>query len=85
MHCKLAVLMAEKDPQLSQRKLAESLGISPTTVNKLYNGRPLVSVIKPDVVEKVCSFFKCGISDLFVLQEEPSDRTQSGDDQQPSE
>lgn len=67
MHCRLAVLMAEKDPKLTQRKLAQALGISLTTVNKLYNGRPLEARIDPEVVEKVCDYFGCGVGDLFTL------------------
>lgn len=70
MHCLLAVLMAEKDPKLSQRDLAKTLGLSHTTVNKLYNGRPLTATIKPAVIEKVCGFFDCEVGDLLVLREE---------------
>ncbi|NJR57345.1 MAG: winged helix-turn-helix transcriptional regulator, partial [Acaryochloris sp. CRU_2_0] len=39
MYCRLAVLMAEKDPQLSQRQLAEQTKLSKTTVNKLFTNR----------------------------------------------
>lgn len=73
MHCMLAVLMAEKNPKMSQRDLAKTLEISHTTVNKLYNGRPLTSVIKPSVVEKICKFFNCEVGDLLTLKEEVVD------------
>jgi putative transcriptional regulator len=77
MYCQLSVLMAQKNvelaqigKQLSQRQLAKDLGISLTTVNKLYNGRPLTARIDPETVEKVCDYFKCEIGDLFVLRDE---------------
>lgn len=48
MYYRLNILMAERNlqlakegKQLSQRGLAEELDVSPTTVNKLYNGRPM--------------------------------------------
>lgn len=69
MMCQLAVLMARKDQKLSQRELARDLGVSVTTVNKLYNGRPLTARIDPDTVEKICDYFQCGIEDLFVLKD----------------
>jgi DNA-binding Xre family transcriptional regulator len=36
MFCRLAVLMAEKDPQLSQRQLAKETGLDITTINRLF-------------------------------------------------
>ena len=70
MHCQLAVLMAEKDQKLSQRKLSRDLGIALATVNKLYNGRPMNCRIDPDTVERICNYFECEIGDLFVLKAE---------------
>jgi putative transcriptional regulator len=77
MHCQLSLLIARKNvelaqdgKQLSQRQLAKNLGISLTTVNKLYNGRPLTTRIDPDTVERVCAYFQCEIGDLFVLRDE---------------
>ena len=69
MNCQLAVLMAQKDPRMSQRDLARELEISHTTINKLYNGRPLTSVIKPIIVEKICTYFDCSIEAFFTLDE----------------
>ncbi|MEM9451837.1 MAG: helix-turn-helix transcriptional regulator [Cyanobacteria bacterium P01_E01_bin.6] len=69
MMCQLAVLMARKDQKLSQRELARELGCSVTTVNKLYNGRPLRSRIDPETVERLCDYFQCEISDLFLMEE----------------
>jgi putative transcriptional regulator len=69
MYCQLAVLMAQRDQRLSQRQLALQLGLSVTTINKLYNGRPLTARIEPNTVEKICDYFGCEISDLFVLRD----------------
>jgi putative transcriptional regulator len=69
MHCELAVLMAQRNQRLSQRQLATELGLSVGTINKLYNGRPLTARIDPDTVEKICNYFGCEISDLFVLHD----------------
>jgi DNA-binding Xre family transcriptional regulator len=73
MYCQLAVLMAQKDQRLSQRRLAAELGLSITTINKFYNGRPLTARIDPDTVEKICNYFGCEISDLFVLHDSVED------------
>jgi len=37
MYCRLAVLMAEKDPRLTQRRLSKETKLSVTTVNRLHN------------------------------------------------
>ena len=77
IYCRLNVLMAERNlrlakegKHLSQRGLAEELDISPTTVNKLYNGRPMIARIDPEVVEKVCNYFGCDVGDLFEMRED---------------
>ena len=67
--CRLPNLMVEKDPRLTQRKLAADLGISHTTINKLYNGQPLTARIDPDTVGKICDYFNCDVGDLFVMKE----------------
>ena len=68
MYCLLATLMAQQN--LSQRQLATRIGLSVTTINKLYNGSPLVARIAPSTVEKICDFFCCEIDELFVLIED---------------
>jgi putative transcriptional regulator len=80
MYCQLSVLiaqrnleLAERGEQLSQRRLSRELSLSLTTINKLYNGRPLTARIDPDTIEKICDYFQCGISDLFVLKVEVSE------------
>lgn len=67
--CRLPNLMVEKDPRLTQRKLAADLGLSHTTINKLYNGQPLTARIDPETVEKICNYFGCDVGDLFVMKE----------------
>lgn len=67
--CRLPNLMVEKDPRLTQRRLASELQISHTTVNKLYNGQPLTARIDPETVEVVCNYFNCDVGDLFTMKE----------------
>lgn len=67
MFCRLAVLMAEKDPQLSQRQLAKETGLSPTTVNKLFTNK--FERVDTHTVETLCDYFNADIGDLFILRE----------------
>lgn len=69
LNCQLAVLMAQRDPRLTQRGLAKALGVSHTTINKLYNGRPFNGVLKADIIVKICEYFDCGMADLFSVDE----------------
>ncbi len=64
--CRLAVLMAEKDPQLSQRQLAEETGLSPTTVHRLFTNK--FGRVDTNTIEVLCSYFDKDIGDLFVLR-----------------
>ena len=66
MFCRLAVLMAEKDPQLSQRQLAQETGLSPTTVHKLFTNK--FGRVDTNTIEVLCSYFDKDIGDLFVLR-----------------
>lgn len=66
MFCRLAVLMAEKDPLLSQRQLAKDTGLSPTTVHKLFTNK--FERVDTHTVEALCEYFDKEISDLFVLR-----------------
>lgn len=70
MYSRLAFLMLEKDTKLSQRQLSRELDISLGTINKLYNGRPFNGRVDSEVVEKICQYFHCDISDLFELRNE---------------
>lgn len=66
MFCRLAVLMAEKDPVLSQRQLAKDTGLSPTTVHKLFTNK--FERVDTHTVETLCEYFDKEIGDLFVLR-----------------
>lgn len=67
MFCRLAVLMAEKDPQLSQRQLAIDTGLSPTTVHKLFTNK--FERVDTNTVETLCDYFHKEVGDLFVLRD----------------
>lgn len=66
MKSRLRVLMAEHE--MSQTDLIEKVGLGSHTVSKLYNNT--FKRVDTDTVEKLCEFFKCDISDLFVLRDE---------------
>ena len=61
--------MVEKSPKLTQRKLAEELGLSHTTINKLYNGQPLKARVAPEVIGTLCNYFGCDVGDLLTMKE----------------
>lgn len=67
MRCKLAVLMAQQEPPLSQKKLCEDLKLGSHTVHRLYTNN--FNRVDTQTVEKLCGYFTCGISDLFELRE----------------
>jgi len=67
MYCRLAVLMAEKDPKLTQRSLSKELGLGLTTIGRLYNNN--FERIDKNTVEVVCRYFNCGIGELFVMKD----------------
>ena len=68
MKSRLAVLMAERDPRMSQRELAEKSGVSTMAVNRLYNND--FKRVDTETLEKLCAFFECELSDLLVLKVE---------------
>lgn len=67
MFCRLAVLMAEKDPLLSQRQLAKDTGLSPTTVHKLFTNK--FERVDANTIETLCDYFGKEIGDLLVLRD----------------
>lgn len=66
MFCRLAVLMAEKDPQLSQRQLAKETGLDITTVNRLFTNN--FSRIDVSTVEALCNYFDKEVGDLLQMR-----------------
>jgi len=70
---RLAVLMAERDPRMSQRELAEKSGVSTMAVNRLYNND--FKRVDTETLEKLCAFLDCDLSELLVLKaEQPSNK-----------
>lgn len=65
MYCRLAILMAEKRPGLTQSEIARATGMALTTVNRLFNNT--FSRVDKGTVESLCDYFGCEIGDLFVL------------------
>ncbi len=65
---RLAILMAELDPRMSQRELAEKSGVSAMAVNRLYNND--FKRVDTETLEKLCTYLECDLSDLLVLKEE---------------
>lgn len=67
MYCRLAVLMAEKNPQLSQRQLARETNLDITTINRLFTNN--FSRVDTKTVEILCDYFQRGVGDLFEVRE----------------
>lgn len=71
MYCNLAVLMAQKDPHLSQSKLAKEVGISANAINRLFGNK--FDRVDVGTVEKLCDYFDCpigGPGGLFIRKDE---------------
>jgi putative transcriptional regulator len=66
MYCRLAVLMAEKNPQLSQRQLARETGLDITTINRLFTNK--FSRVDVSTVEALCNYFDKDVGDLFEMR-----------------
>lgn len=88
MYCRLAVLMAEKNPQLSQRQLARDTGLDITTINRLFTNN--FSRVDVNTVEALCNYFDKDVGDLLQMRK-PEDipvrrtRKRSNVEQSPSE
>lgn len=67
MYCRLAVLMAEQCPPLTQKQLAQETKLSPTTVNQLFQNR--FKRVDVATVETLCNYFGKDVGDLFVMRE----------------
>jgi putative transcriptional regulator len=83
MICRLASLIDErnfqssekgvKERRLTQRSLAQAVGVASTTINRLYNND--FTRVDTTTIEKLCEFFGCsleGKDGLFVLRDETS-------------
>ncbi|MDZ8140479.1 MULTISPECIES: helix-turn-helix domain-containing protein [unclassified Nostoc] len=67
MHCRLAVLMAEKNPTLSLAEVARSSNISYPAVYRLFTND--FKRVDTETIEKLCDYFRCDLADLFELRE----------------
>lgn len=67
MYCRLAVLMAEKDPQLSQRQLAKDTGLDLTTINRLFTNK--FSRVDVGTIETLCNYFDRNVGDLLEMRD----------------
>ena len=67
MYCRLAILMAEKNPQLSQRQLARETNLDITTINRLFTNN--FSRVDSNTVEVLCDYFQKDVGDLFEVRE----------------
>lgn len=69
MYCRLAILMAEKQPGMSQSQLCRETGLDKVTVNRLFTNK--FKRVDTGTVEKLCKYFgRTSIADLFELREE---------------
>jgi putative transcriptional regulator len=66
LFCRLAVLMAEKNPQLSQRQLARNTGLDITTINRLFTNN--FSRVNVNTVEALCNYFDKDVGDLLQMR-----------------
>lgn len=64
IYIRLKELMAEKDCQLSLRKLADDLKENRDTVRRLAANEYLRLPV--DLLDKICVYFDCEIGDLIV-------------------
>jgi putative transcriptional regulator len=55
----------EPPGSLTFRRLAALVELSPDTLNRIANQK--VTRIDHETVEKLCTFFKCGLTDLMIL------------------
>jgi putative transcriptional regulator len=66
VYCRLAVLMAEKNPQLSQRQLARDTGLDITTINRLFTNN--FTRVDKSTIEILCDYFDKNVGDLFQIR-----------------
>lgn len=68
MKCKLSTLMGERRCTIEQ--LHKETGIARGTISSLYHDK--TQRYDSDVVERLCNFFNCEISDLLELENKKS-------------
>ncbi len=66
LFCRLAVLMAQKNLQLSQSQLARETNLDVTTINRLFTNK--FRRIDLSTVMALHSYFGCSVGDLFEMR-----------------
>lgn len=67
MYCRLRVLMAEREPKVTQQQLSEALDMGISTINRLCTNK--FTRVDVSTIEKLCEYFECELWDLFVLRD----------------
>lgn len=67
MHCRLAVLMAEQRPRVTQRALSDATGLSTHTISQLAQDK--AKRIDYGTATKLCEYFRCTLDALFCLEQ----------------
>ena len=68
----LRVLMAKK--KVNIKDVSEGTDLSRKSISKMYNETAVQ--IQLDVLAKLCKYFDCGIEDILILEESPSEEQQ---------
>ncbi len=62
IHSTLSAVLGAK--RITQKKLADTTGISKTTINSLYNDK--VTMVSYNVLNKICKTLDCQVSDILT-------------------
>jgi putative transcriptional regulator len=63
IHSNLSSILGQK--RIKQSELARIAGVSPTTINTLYNDK--VTKLDFEVIDKICKALDCDLSDILVF------------------
>jgi len=74
---RIAVLLYQKElrekRRVTQQELARAIGVSENTItNWMYND---VTKFQAEIIEKLCTFFDCGLCDLLYFEDLPEDES----------
>lgn len=62
IHSTLSAVLGAR--RMKQKTLADLTGISPTTINSLYNDK--VTKVSYDILNNICMVLNCQVSDILV-------------------
>lgn len=66
VRCRLPILMASQRPPINQTRLADAIGLSRATINRLYHNQ--CDRVDFETMAILCEYFDCEIGDLFVYK-----------------